>query len=411
MRFKRALEIFATILAIAYIFTLSMLVNSAHGDVIQARAGVTIKLTSGVVYDSITGLLPPYFALPAGCNIVGRDDPSQGYPIIRIPSSPEGYAFKFTHNGARLSGVRIEGGGVFVEGPGGISDSALIDDVDFQHKHTRGTNADALEFSAIMRKTRVTRCNFAGDGFGLITNKGYEDATIANNWFDQSDAGLHIDSNWPGSKNLLIEQNLFRGMIGMGVELQGTGENITVQDNWYELPRYIFSSNKMAYSLILDKSKRIRTLRNVHISETRPQQPVAFVRDVFEAGGDDHLISDCFSDGGNCIVAGNDGVGGCSITVDGNRFKNFWEPARLSFPATGRSLTVLRTSDTQRLSDLMEDRIAKGLRPQRFSRYGSVVTIPTTPPTPPAAPTTNLADYNALKANYDTLKAWADKRP
>lgn len=375
---------------------------------LDLKPNTTIKLTPGETYTGITGLVGQYFALPVGCSIIGRTSTAEPYPVLRIPSTPEGYAFKFQHNGCMLHGFQQIGGGIFGEGPNGINDGSFVDDVAFTNDHTRGSKAHALEFSCLMRNARITRCIFAGKNFGLYTDKGYDNATVANNWFDQIAAGIHLDANQV-SKKLLIEQNYFRGMIGMGIELQGTSSDITVQDNWYEDPRYIYDSSKMAYSLILDKSGTIRTLRNVHISKTLAQEPTAFVRDIFEAGGDDHLLSDNYSDGGNCILAGNDGVGTCSVTLDGNRFKNYREPPRLSFAAPGRSLTVKNTSATQALSATMEDRIAKLLKPQRFARYSTGVSPVPLPPIEDPELARLKAENAKLTAERDAANATLDR--
>jgi hypothetical protein len=232
-----------------------------------------------------------------------------------------------------------------------------------------------------MRNVKITRNLFTGNRFGIFTAAGYDNCLIANNHFDQTEAGLHLDARNTNMRGLLIEQNLLRGMIGMGIELQGTADGVIVQDNWYDEPRYIFNTNKMAYSLILDGSKNILTQRNVHISKTVADSPNnAYVRDIFEAGGDNHRLLDNYSDGGNCILAGNDGVGTCSLFVIGNRFKNYKEPPRISFPAPGRTLFIDKTSPTQQLSQTMEDRITNKKLPNRWTRYGAVVTPPVEPP-------------------------------
>src|SRR5262245_63327644 len=119
---------------------------------------------------------------------------------------------------------------------------------------------------------------------------------------------MHIDA-FNGSGNLLVEQNYIRGTKNMGMEFQSSADGLLFQDNWYESPSFTSlpgtsGNNTMAYSLILDKSKNITIRRNVAIMPRKTASD--YVRITFEVGGDNTLVEDNYSIGGNHVLAMND---------------------------------------------------------------------------------------------------------
>ncbi len=286
--------------------------------------------------------------------------------------TPEGPLVKASGDGFTFEGITFDGGGIFMDKSGSFSANNVFNNNVFRLTGN-GSERNGINFTCGFRNTRITNNYFTSidtggnHSFGLY-GYNYWDLTIANNEFIDIGAGMHIDA-FGGSGNLLVEQNYLKGVKGMGLEFQGTATNLKFIDNWYEEPSFVArpgtaNGNTFAYSLIVDKSSNIQILRNVMIAPKRGAVPNAndYVRVTFEVGGDNALVEDNYSNGGNHVLAMNDGVGTSSVIARNNKFINYAQAASCSFCTTGRSLTLSNNGNI-RLSDVMESRIAANRKP------------------------------------------------
>lgn len=300
-----------------------------------------------------------------------------------------------------FKGLTFSGGGVFLDKNGGGKNNNILFDYNvFNLNVTGGDHRSAITFTSGLSNSKITNNYFTGynSSFGLY-GYTYSNLTIANNEFVNIEAGMHIDA-FAGSNsgNLLVEQNYIRGVKGMGMEFQGQANGDIFQDNWYEHPAFetipgSANGNTMAYSLILDGSSNTIIRRNTAIMPLKVSGN-DYVRITFEVGGDNTLVEDNYSNGGNHVLAMNDGKDSASVTVRNNRFLNFAQNIGISFPAANRTMTSTNNGANVTLSSAMMARIAANDTPGIGSkRYdGSVSTNgPTTPTTtdsdPAPAPT------------------------
>lgn len=315
-----------------------------------------------------TNLAAGDYTWPAGA-VAQNNKPIKGVrgqtKIILTPDGA-GQGMQYKGDNWSVKDVVFTGARIHLDSSNGRNRGLLFDNVEF-----RNSNKEAIHFTSGLNDTKITNCLFTGAKSLAIYGYNYLNLLIANNEFIDNDGGMHIDA-FGGSGNLLVEQNLISGCNGMGMEFQGSAADLVFQDNYYEKPQVTDNSNKMAYSLILDKSSKIRIRRNVCICPIKTGN--TYVRIIFEVGGDDCLVEDNYSDGGNHIVAMNDGVGSASVLVRNNLFKNFAQDISASFPSSERILTQYNNNPNVQLTwDFNRG------KPGRNKRYGDVIVTP--PPT------------------------------
>jgi hypothetical protein len=305
-----------------------------------------------------------------GATLSGSD--SRG-PLVYLQSY-SGSSHVPTNN-VTISHLNFVGGGIYIDSSSGFNDHIVLDYNTFNLTTTNGDTRQGLTFTSGLSNARITNNYFTGynGGFGIY-GYNYNTLTIANNEFVNVQAGMHIDAFY-NSGNLLVEQNYVTGAKGMGMEFQSTATNLVFQDNWFEHPNlssnFSTNNNSFAYSLILDKSSNIIIRRNVVIAPERPDG--VGCRVGFEAGGDNSLVEDNYVNGINNVLAINDAVGTCNVTVRNNQFMNYLEPARLSFPSSNplRTWTNINNGPNTVLSATMRDRIARMAKPGiGDKRYG-----------------------------------------
>ncbi len=292
--------------------------------------------------------------------------------------TPEGPLVKASGDGFIFEGMTFDGGGVFMDKAGSFSANNIFRKNTFRLTGN-GKERNGINFTCGFRNTLIednyfTSIDTGGNhSFGLY-GYNYDTFTVRANTFEDIGAGMHIDA-FGNSKNLLVEQNYLKGVKGMGLEFQGSATNLKFLDNWYEDPSFVArpgtgNNNTFAYSLILDKSSGIQIKRNVMIAPLKnaPSIKTDYVRVSFEIGGDDAIIEDNYSKGGNHVVAMNDGVGSASVTVRNNKFINYAQGVSCSFCTSDRSMSQSNNGDI-RLSDVMEARIAANKKPGVGKRY------------------------------------------
>lgn len=326
--------------------------------------GKSVYLVPGETYTAISGLVGPYFALPAGCSIIGRLKTTDPYPVLRLPPTNQGYAYKVTSNDTTLQGFQQIGGGIFSE----ATKNLTVDDIESEQTATSGKKC-GLEISAAIEGLKVTRCRFTGNNgaFAIFSASALIRALIANNEFISLRAGMHLASDSPTVLNNVIEQNYMRGIVAQAFELQGAGTGWMIQDNWVEYHNLLASGNNDAYSYSLPLAGASGTsiTNNVSIQKRSADELDKIgVRIIFEMGGKNVLVQNNYSDGGNHVIAGN-GAGGTGV-ASANLIKNYREAPR---NANGNTTAYTNNGDAVKL---VPDLIARG-RPQRFSRYGAVV--------------------------------------
>jgi hypothetical protein len=343
----------------------------------------TLNLISGLnQLEPRTYNLAAVVQIPAGAQIVG----TPGKTILNNPSGPLGYSYHITGDNVSLAGIIFNGGGVYLEKSGNWNNNIAIDNCEF-HLNAGGAKRCAIEFGSGLKNSKITNNLFTGynGAFGMYTDFGYNNLTIANNEFVNISAGIHLDAN-NSSANLLAEQNYFVGMKGMGMEFQDNATGLIFQDNWYEHPNlsatYAQNTNSMAFSLILDKGSNITIQRNAVIAPERPDG--VGCRIGFEVGGDNSIVQDNYINGVNCAVASNDGSGTSSIHIRNNHFENFI-PNSQGWLGGINMKAVVENVNNGPAVQLSWD-INRG-RPHRNIRFGDPTTAAPTPaPIPTQAP-------------------------
>lgn len=400
-----------------------ILVGITNADTLALKANTIHNLAPNQSIDAFTGLVPPYSALPPNCSIVCES----GTATIAYASN-QGYAFKSESAGRTFKGLSFTKGGLFLEGAG--ARDVTVSGNQFWQSVTTGPKRCGLEVAgAPLTNGKITDNLFAGKNgsFGLYSETGATDSNIVGNEFLDVKGAMH----WTGTfTRTTIEQNYMRGIVAQAFEIQGGGVGNTIQDNWVEYHRLMASGNNDAYSYSVPLQDAVDTIirRNVSIQKPSAEEPDKIgVRIVFEIGGKNTLMEDNYSYGGNHVIAGN-GANGTG-TARNNRLIRFQERPRndhgntTTYTNNGPGVTTdiggkqvySELGPDVSLSAEMKRRIAAGDKPGRWKRYGVAVPAPT-PITGP--PTTNLADFNAikldrdtLKAQYDVLRKWADQRP
>lgn len=384
-----------TFLAAALVLACAALAAShsaAGAAALELKPNTVVVLTPGVVYDSVSGLVGPYYAMPDGCNLVGRTSINQPYPIIRLESTNQGYAFKFVKP-FRMTGVRVERGGVFAEN----AHSAVVDDVEIATTITgSGIKRNALEFSGPHRGLTVTRSafeNYSGGGC-LYFNGGAVNSLIANIEVSRGYAGVKGAGDFTGTR---FEQIWVHDITQRSFEIQGRG-NPKFLDCWVEnnvLSATSANNDAYSYSIPLAEGADVYMARCVSIQKTWDQSPAEpwpgasgrGVRIIFEIGGKNFVGEDCYSAGGNHVIAGN-GANGSGVFRN-SRLVSYRQAPSNSW---GNTTQYSNLGPNVQLSTIMEQRLAAGARPQRFKRYEDMAAPPGDTPPPATQPTTRPVD-------------------
>lgn len=296
-----------------------------------SRGGDTI-LFSGGAFD-----LNGEMTLPENRSYIGQKG------AILEGDGADGHLIKLQGDNITIRGLTFEGGGVFIENPAKGMNSGITLDNNTFIMQTGGRHKSGITFTSGLEDSKITNNYFTGYNGGFaIYGYNYQGLTIANNEIINTAAGMHIDA-FGNSGNLLVEQNYISGAKGMGMEFQSSAKNVVFQDNWYENPSFTSisgssSGNTMAYSLILDKSSNITIRRNVAIMPLKGTTGKDYTRIAFEVGGDNVLVEDNYSYGGNHVLAMNDGVGTASVTVRNNKFMKYAQGIGNTFASSNRTL-------------------------------------------------------------------------
>jgi hypothetical protein len=250
---------------------------------------------------------------------------------------PSHHIFDIHQDNIRIAGLTFVGKPIFIDKPGGaMVENLKINNNTFDVEAT-GPNFNGITFTTGLRNSSITNNTFSPiRGDNGIYGYYWDNLTIANNEFISGNEGIHLVDHAGNGRNLLIEQNYFSHLHRMGIELQGGGIDTIVQDNFYENPDMtpVFNDNNdtFAFSIIADRSKNTIIRRNTSIAPERPDG--VGVRIVFEVGGDNTIVEQNYSVGGNHILAANDGVGTTSTLARNNRWSGFLQGAN------GRGLTL-----------------------------------------------------------------------
>ncbi len=320
--------------------------------------------------------------------------------VLKGQSSSQGELVKMQSDNATFTGLTFDGGGLFMDHPGGGRNTNILVDNNTFKLNTSGQHRSAITMTSGLSHSRISNNYFTGyNGEFGIYGYNYDNLTINNNEFVNIGAGIHIDA-FGNCGNLLVEQNYLTGTHGMGFEFQTTGSatpgssNLVFQDNWFEHPNLNNDDSKnwnsFAYSLPLDKGVNVTIRRNTIIAPERPGGGKG-IRIAFEVGGDNTVVEDNYVYGTNHVVAANDGMGSESVTARNNKFVNYLQGPGIAFPASNRTFTAYNNGPNVRLSDVMEARIASNDKPGIGSkRYdGSVQPTPNPTPTPDPDPTSD----------------------
>lgn len=281
----------------------------------NSRAGDTIYFPAGVYNVNMPlGFLPD------------RTYKAAEGAIIRGHGSG-GYSVKVTGNNITITGFTFEGGGIFLERPGGSWNENIVIDYNVFRLNTQGQHKNAITFTSGLKDSRITNNLFTGyqGGFGIY-GYNWDTLVIANNEFVNITAGIHIDGHRASSKDMLVEQNYFTGIKGMGVELQTHGLRTIVQDNYFEKPNlsstFHHNDTSFAFSIILDRSFDTIVRRNVVIAPERPDG--VGVRIGFELGGTNVQAYDNYVNGINHVAILNTSRDG---KIFNNSFHNYLQAA------------------------------------------------------------------------------------
>jgi hypothetical protein len=198
--------------------------------------------------------------------------------------------------------------------------------------------------------------------------------------------GFHIDA-YGNSRNLLVEQNYLSGIRGMGMEFQGTAENLKFFDNYFENPNLSTdpnqNNNSIAFSLILDKSRNIEIRRNTVVALNRPDG--IGCRLGFELGGDNGIFEDNYINGPRYTAYNSDGVGTTSTIVRNNKYLNYQMKDYIAFPGAGRTYTSTNNGPNVNLTWNI-NRPKPGIGAKRYGGSSSTPTNTTPASTPAPAP-------------------------
>lgn len=362
----------------------------------QLQLQTETRLQPGQVYDSFApGVLHEgAIRLTNGRKLFG----APGARII-CPPGNRGFSLNIAGDGCAVDGVRLEGGGIWIDDGSGVTSDVLINNNELVISAAGKEVRDGIRFSTVLQNSRITNNlvtsknqNRSATGFGIYSHHGYRNVVIANNEIVDVIAGMHIDAT-NASNDLLVEQNRVSGVASMGYEFQTLGQvsmNPIFQDNVYENPFINNERNdhRQAFSLILDGAINTIIRRNRAIMPK--YDPAGYVVIVLECGGDNTLIYDNYFNGGNHVLAMNDGKGSASVWAYGNRWDNFREGPRNSFPAANRVLVLDRDKSGASRPNGKDVQLSWDINrpsPKRNVRYGQ-----TTPPIdPPADPVTLIS--------------------
>lgn len=361
---------------------------------LNVSGGGTINLQSGVVYDQVIGLVPPYSALPNGTSIIGP--PIDQPPAIIRYASNQGYAFKAVSPGATFRNVKFDRGGLYLEGDGTIR--ATVDNCVLAASVFMGPKLCGLQVAGTQAvDLRITNnlCSGTNGQFNIYSDTGGLRVVIANNDICFTTAGIH----WTGEMiDFRVEQNYLHDVVAQGFEFQGSGRNNRFLDNWVQghklrlpIPGQDTNGSAYSYSLPLEKCSGTIIQRNVSIQPLRKDSPDKIgVRIIFELGGNGpapgFTCTDNLSEGGNDVCAINGAAANGSVTR--NCFASY-DHATMNNGANGAHATIGFNGPnvvTIGADGLPLDLKARGPA-GRNHRYGSP---PPTPNPPPVIPPSTL---------------------
>lgn len=326
---------------------------------------------------------------------------------------------------AKFANLTFSGRGIKMDRPSNAMVEGMIFDNNLFDVTHRGYN-NGIEWTTGLRDSKITNNIFYVGGNNGVDGYNWDNVTIANNWFlnppgTWGNEGIHMHAFLYSSSDLLIEQNYFSGLNRMGIEYQYGGVDTLVQDNWYENPYQLPSDDKFAYSIVADEGVDTITRRNTAIMPTRAQDPVTYVKIVFELGGHNLKAYDNYTWGGNHVVAVN------GYNASGDVYNNFFDEFHQAPSNHGGNLAHanlhLPLSDPKHNDDRLfnedgssrpsfnpDGRIVGSTAPIRYrpltnQRYGE---LPPDPPTDnkPATPTS----LSATPVSFQQINLnWSDQ--
>jgi hypothetical protein len=326
----------------------------------------------------------------------GRTITGQSGAILK--QTTQSFVFHVTGSNLTIRNISFQGRGVFIDSPSGMNANITIDNNSFDLTGVSGEKSCAVEFTSGLRNSKITNNTFTN-----ITDTGvygyyWDSLTIANNEFNGGNEGIHVIDFGNSSKNLLMEQNHFQSLHRMGIEYQGGGQNTIVQDNYYEKPvmtsNFADNNSTFAYSIIADQSVGTIIRRNTSIAPERPDG--VGVRIIFEVGGDNTLVEDNYSSGGNHVLAANDMNGTTSIMVRNNRWTGYLQgPAGRGMTLINNGPNVALTWDINRGIPGPNRRLTStGWSTEGLPPAPDPTPTPTPTPTPSTGGSTYLSDLN-----------------
>jgi hypothetical protein len=206
-----------------------------------------------------------------------------------------------------FTNLTFEGAGIYADSE--IIDRVVVKDCHFDVTTHTGNKNVGIEWktTGFRDSAIINNVFYAPDSFGIFGDGLSDHLSISNNELT-GEAGMHCDAA-SASVNLLVEQNHL-GLPGspiknQAVELQGSGSNTVVQDNYYENDGFLdYTTSSFAFSIPLDGGSNNVSRRNyIEMEYWDDASDDIGVRYIFELGGDDLDNYDNYSFGGNTVEA------------------------------------------------------------------------------------------------------------
>lgn len=316
-----------------------------------------------------------------------------------VKGKPENHIFEIHEHGITLENMTLDGKPIFIDRDGGLMVENLLINNLVLNVRASGEGNNGITYTTGLRDSTISNSTF-----NLITcdngiyGYNWDNLKIANNAFISGNEGMHLVDFRDNSVDLLIEQNYISGIRRMGIEIQGGGHNTIIQDNYLEKPTLTANRDdnreNFAYSIIADMSSGSIVRRNTAIVPERPDGKG--VRYIFEIGGDNTLVEENYTVGGNHVLSVNDFNGTTSTLAKNNLFIGY-----LQGPS-GRNLTQQNNGANVTLSwNINRGKPGPNKRLDLNGYVGSTAPTPPPPPTP-VPPTTPKPPTPAPEPEPDT---------
>jgi hypothetical protein len=220
------------LMAVVNVADFGAIANDGRSDAAAIRAAMNAAGTGGTVNfgAGVFDTGGEEIVLASSRSYVGSNTTLRGV-------GPRGPQAHITGDNVTVKGFTFQGGGLFIDRPGGEWNYNInVDNNVFRMDAPGKQERAGLTWTSGLRDSKVTNNYFTGQSYSIWGYNG-NNLLIANNEIVSAAYGIKVSGFRGDNNNITVEQNYIADTWNMGMEFQWRFNNLIIQDNFYEKPR------------------------------------------------------------------------------------------------------------------------------------------------------------------------------